>query len=128
MFEETKEHLALKKKGRAILRKAGFKESEIYEEYDWKKFIIDVAGINENKKFFIECGTIEKDKYNQLANNKKISFLHLKYSTKDNKLIKNIDHSTWREFSGHCRANGVLMGHALNDILKDFLKKEKIKR
>lgn len=37
------------------------------------------------------------------------------------KIVNNIDDKLWRRFGAFCRMRGLLIGPALNDILKEFL-------
>lgn len=39
-----------------------------------------------------------------------------------NKLIENVDNKVWLEFTSKCRADGVLVGHRINDLLKEYNK------
>lgn len=39
-----------------------------------------------------------------------------------NKLVENVDNQVWLEFTSKCRADGVLVGHRLTDLLKEHLK------
>lgn len=59
-------HNQLKDKARELLRKKGFKNSEIKDEYSVKlgnkRFqIVDIVGIKKDKKIAIECGGINKN-------------------------------------------------------------------
>lgn len=38
------------------------------------------------------------------------------------KLIKDLDEETWRNFTGYCKAKGERVGKKLSEILKDYLK------
>ncbi len=39
-----------------------------------------------------------------------------------NKLVKDLDEETWRNFAGYCKAKGEKVGKKLSEILKDYLK------
>lgn len=64
MGNESLAHKELKRQAKEKLRSMGFKDNEIFEEYPIngkpRGFIIDVAGISENKKIAIECGQLDK--------------------------------------------------------------------
>lgn len=75
---EPNKHDLLKEKGKNILLNMGFKENEIFEEYKYESYVIDVIGINEDKKVLIECGKIIKSKYDILKNGPD-KFIHLPY-------------------------------------------------
>lgn len=69
---ESKAHKLLKKKGRKILKKMGFEESEIKEEYSiatgkrtWLR--PDVVGISKEKRIAIECGELQKRRMDELS-------------------------------------------------------------
>ena len=75
MGEEKQKHLILKKEAKKILLEEGFKEEEIYFEKKIfiKKnsrvgFVIDVVGINNEKRIFIECGNTTDKKLKEIIN------------------------------------------------------------
>jgi len=39
------------------------------------------------------------------------------------RLVENIDHDLWRQFTGLCKTEDVLVGVKLNGLVKDYLKK-----
>lgn len=43
------------------------------------------------------------------------------------KIIRDVDHQTWRKFTGWCKMNGTKSGNKLTEILKSFLKRKNIK-
>ncbi len=49
-------HMDLVEKAKEILRERGFSENEIYQEFWFKNYRIDVVGWSEEKKIAIECG------------------------------------------------------------------------
>ena len=60
---EKKKHKLFKQHAKQILKNEGFKDSEIFFEYSIKlknnrHILIDVVGINNQKKVFIECGNL----------------------------------------------------------------------
>ena len=82
MMSETLQHVMLKKHAINLLISRGYKNNEIFEEYRWKDYIIDIAGVKKDKTTFIECGTIRISKYNKLRKNFNIRFIHLPYLKK----------------------------------------------
>jgi hypothetical protein len=40
------------------------------------------------------------------------------------KLVENLDDKTWTRFTGYCKAERLLTGNVLSDILEDFLNKK----
>lgn len=42
------------------------------------------------------------------------------------KLIKNIDDEVWRQFTGFCKMQNILVGKELTKILKKYLGEKKI--
>ena len=96
MSNEKQKHLELKKQAIILLKSKGFSDREIKTEFKWDRFIIDVVGINEQDKIFIECGTIPRGKFESLKYNSEVEFIHLPYVTdsiieesKIKKVIKN---------------------------------------
>ncbi len=68
---ESKEHILGKEVGKELLRRKGFKEYEIDEEYTFIgnngfKKRIDVVGINDINKIAIEVGHVQKTALKQL--------------------------------------------------------------
>ncbi len=60
---EKQKHKLLKQHAKQILKTEGFKNSEIFFEYSIKlkngrHMFIDIAGVNNQKKVFIECGNL----------------------------------------------------------------------
>jgi hypothetical protein len=64
MGHESLAHKQLKKQAKELLKKLGFSDSEIFEEYPIKgfprDFIIDVAGISLTKRAAVECGQLDR--------------------------------------------------------------------
>jgi len=59
-------HVRLVKKAREILRGRGFTDNEIYEEFWFKNYRIDVVGWNDKQKVAVECGYCIPEKYEEL--------------------------------------------------------------
>lgn len=62
MARESKAHKLIKEQARNHLKKEGFGEEEIEEEYYFKDpkrdYAVDVVGISDEKKIAIECGEV----------------------------------------------------------------------
>jgi len=82
MSNETQKHLNLKKQAIQILKNKGFTDKEIHCEFRWERYIIDVVAINKQKKVFIECGIINRKKFEDLKIKEEIEFIHLPYLKK----------------------------------------------
>ena len=74
MAHESITHLKLKDQAKGILLALGFKDKEIIVEYHVDRgkglyYFVDVAGVKETRKVFIECGrNSNKNKINDLKN------------------------------------------------------------
>ena len=70
LSNESEAHKALKRIAHSELKKAGFGEGEIKEEYpvdiDGHRFIVDVVGVRENKAIAYECGGVQRYKLDKL--------------------------------------------------------------
>ncbi len=42
---------------------------------------------------------------------------------KKSKLINGVDDKIWTRFAGHCKAESLLMGEVISDLLDDYNKK-----
>lgn len=78
-MNETLMHQELKKQAVNILKSKGFSANEIKQEFKWKRFIIDVVAINDQKKIFIECGQIQLKKFKNLCKQKEAEFIYIPY-------------------------------------------------
>jgi len=59
-------HVDLIKKAKEILKKKGFREDEIHEEFGFKNYRIDVVGWSNNKKIAVDCGYCDPSKCEEL--------------------------------------------------------------
>jgi DNA-binding transcriptional ArsR family regulator len=62
----TTSHQNLIKKAKTILVKKGFEEDQIYEEFGFMDYRIDVVGWSANKKIAVECGYSDSKKLKNL--------------------------------------------------------------
>jgi len=62
----TTSHQDLTKEARAILVEKGFKEDQIYEDFGFMDYRIDVVGWSADKKIAIECGYSDSKKLKDL--------------------------------------------------------------
>ena len=83
-------HKELVEKAKALLREKGFKEKEIFVEYNIKlksggRKVLDVAGIRGKEIIGIECGglTVSMDIIKEVVT----EFIYLPYVTKSGKLF-----------------------------------------
>jgi len=62
----SKSHLNLVERAKEILREKGFRDDEIYEEFWFKNYRIDVVGWSAEKKIAVDCGFSSSRKREEL--------------------------------------------------------------
>ncbi len=123
---EKQKHLELKKKGKELLLNQGFKESEIFFEYRLilnknKWLLIDVAGINNEKTAFIECGNINGENRFEILKSYCDNVIYLKYP-KEKREGTPMNFFIEPELHKSFKIKSIDIGKDMRDILVDFIK------